>query len=151
MMSWIKFLRALQVRGLVWSLGGEARPSSTARLTAAAAHTRGMELLAEHLSSAQRAQYDRFKYFDVVGGITGRRYRIRHGQALNIEVLNSSGHRVCVLCFVPEGHLPVWDVMLPQKLALETFEIEAIKVAHMSPPFHMRTPRDLSLQWRLRR
>jgi len=141
------------VRGLVWSLGGDARSSCTARLNAAAAHTRGMELLVEHLSPAQRVQYDRFKYFDVVGGVTGRRYRIRHGKVLNVEVLDSSRHRVCVLClcFIPEGRLPVGDVMLAQKLALETFEIEAIKVARMAPPLHMRTPRDFPLQWRLRR
>jgi hypothetical protein len=43
---------------------------------------------------------------------------------------------VCVLCFVPEGHLPVGDVMLAQKLALESFEVEAIKVANMAPPAH---------------
>jgi hypothetical protein len=110
-----------------------------------------MELLVEHLSPAQRAQYDRFKYFDVVGGNTGRRYRIRHGQVLNVEVLDSTGHRMRLLCFMPEGRLPIGDVMLAQKLALESFEVEAIKVAHMSPPLRMRTPRDLPLQWRLRR
>jgi hypothetical protein len=32
-----------------------------------------------------------------------------------------------------EGRLPVGDVMLAQKLALELFEAKAIKVAHMSP------------------
>jgi hypothetical protein len=110
-----------------------------------------MELLVEQLSPAQRVQYDRFKYFDVVGGDTGRRYRIRQGQMLNVEVLDSTGHRMCLLCFMPEGHLPVGDVMLAQKLALESFEVEVIKVARMSPPLHMRAPRDLPLQWRLRR
>jgi hypothetical protein len=116
-----------------------------------AAHARGMDLLAEQLSPAQRAQYDRFNYFDVVGGNTGRRYRIRHGHVLNVEVLDSTGHCMCLLCFMPEGHLPVGDVMLAQKLALESFEAEAIKVAHMSPPLHMSRSRDLPMQWRLRR
>jgi hypothetical protein len=139
------------VRGLVWPFGWDARQSSVAGLNAMATHARGMALLVEHLSPAQRAQYERFNYFDVVGGNTGRRYRIRHGQVLNVEVLDSTGHCTCLLCFMPDGHLPIGDVMLAQKLALESFEAEAIKVAHMSPPLRMRTPGDLPLQWRLRR
>jgi hypothetical protein len=134
------------VRGLVWSLSGDA-----AGLDAMAPHARGMKLLVKHLSPAQRAQYDRFNYFDVVGGITGRRYRIRHGQVMNVEVLDNAGYRTCALCFMPKGRLPVGDVMLAQKVALESFEAAAIKVAQMSPPLHIRTPRDFPLQWRLRR
>jgi hypothetical protein len=34
------------------------------------------------------------------------------------------------LCFVPGDLLPVGDIMLAQKLALELFEIEALKVAN---------------------
>jgi len=131
---------------LVWSLGEDA-----ACLDAIAAHVRGMELLVEHLSPAQRAQYDRFNCFDVVGGNTGRRYRIRHGQVMNVEVLDDAGYRMCALCFMPKGRLPVGDVMLAQKLALESFEAEAIKVAQMSPPSHIRTRGGSPVQWRLRR
>jgi hypothetical protein len=65
-----------------------------------------------------------------------------HGQVLNVEALDSAGHRTCELCFMPEGRFPVGDVMLAQKLALELFEAKAIKVAHMSPPLHF------PLQWR---
>jgi len=118
---------------------------------AGAAHARDMELLVEHLSPAQRAQYDRFNYFDVIGGNTGRRYRIRHGQVMNVEVLDNAGHRMCALCFMPKGHVPVGDVVLAQKLALESFEAAAIKVAQMSPPLHSRTLGDSPVQWRLRR
>jgi hypothetical protein len=92
-----------------------------------------MRLLTEHLSHAQRAQYVRFNYFDVVGGDSGRRYRIRHGQVLNVELLDKAGRRLCLMCFMPAGNLPLGDVMLAQKLALESFEIEAIKVAHRTP------------------
>jgi hypothetical protein len=41
------------------------------------------------------------KYFDVVGGSTGRRYRIRRGQVLNVEVLDSTRHRMRVLASYP--------------------------------------------------
>jgi len=39
-----------------------------------------------------------------------------------------------VLCFMPEGDLVVGDMMLAQKLALELFESEALKVANEMPP-----------------
>jgi hypothetical protein len=102
-----------------------------------------MELLAQHLSPTQRTQYERFKYFDVVGGDSGRRYRIRHEQLLNVELLDEDGHRVCVLCFMPEGHLPIGDTMLAQKLALELFEGEALKVAHKSPAWDETAAREM--------
>jgi hypothetical protein len=70
---------------------------------------------------------------------------------MNVEVLDDAGHRMCALCLMPKGHLPVGDVMLAQKLALESFEAKAIKVAQMSPPLHIRTPRDFPLPRRLRR
>jgi hypothetical protein len=47
------------------------------------AHARGIRLLKENLSSAQRAQYEKRGYFDVIGGDTGRRYRIRSGAQMN--------------------------------------------------------------------
>src|SRR5215510_5782821 len=91
------------------------------------AERRSFQLLAENLSPMQRQQYRKHRYFEVVGGRTGRRYRIRHGYQLNIEQLDSNGKRVRTLCFMPKGDLGVGDIMLAQKLALELFEDEAIK------------------------
>jgi len=90
-------------RGFVQSLTGDAAP--TAGLDVNAAHARGMQLLAKHLSPTQRAQYARFNYFDVVGGNTGRRYRIRQGKVLNVEVFDKTGQCMCLLCFTPRGNL----------------------------------------------
>ncbi len=42
------------------------------------AQARGMRLLSENLTPAQRDQYERHGYFDVAGGETGRRYRIKN-------------------------------------------------------------------------
>jgi hypothetical protein len=92
---------------------------------------RGLRLLKENLSSEQRRQYDRSGYFDVTGGTSGRRYRIRQGRSMNVEQLDKRGRRVCTLCFMPEGWLVTGDVMLAQKIALETFEREALKVANI--------------------
>jgi hypothetical protein len=92
-----------------------------------------MQLLKENLSAAQRTQYERWNYFEVIGGATGRRYRIRHGHQLNVEQLGGTGGRVRLLCFMPEGCRWVGDVMLAQKIALELFETEALRIAHKSP------------------
>ena len=93
---------------------------------------RALTLLKEWLSPEQRACYERFRYFDVVGSDTGTRYRIHHGTQTNIEELSHTGQRVCKWCFVPEGNLVAADVMLAQKIALETNERGALSVAHRS-------------------
>jgi hypothetical protein len=49
-----------------------------------------------------------------------------------VEELSHTGQRVCKWCFVPEGNLVAADVMLAQKIALETNERGALSVAHRS-------------------
>jgi hypothetical protein len=93
---------------------------------------RALTLLKEWLSPEQRACYERFRYFDVVGSDTGKRYRIHDGTQTNIEELSHTGQRVCKWCFVPEGDLVAGDVMLAQKIALETNERGALAVARRS-------------------
>lgn len=96
------------------------------------AHERGIEFLTQNLSPAQRQQYERHAYFDVIGGETGKRYRIHHGYQMNVEQLDQDGRRARLLCFMPRGGLPVGDIMLAQKIALELFEADAISVANRS-------------------
>ena len=96
------------------------------------AEERGAQLLAHILSPAQRGQYAKHCSFDVTGGDTGRRYRIRHGNMMNVQQLDQNGTVVQLLCFSPRGLLPVGDVMLAQKLALELFETSALRVANRS-------------------
>jgi hypothetical protein len=98
------------------------------------AHARGIQLLQQNLSPNQSAQYEQCGYFDVIGGETGRRYRIRAGCQMNVEQLDKKGRPKWALCFAPEGELVVGDVMLAQKLALELFESDTLKVANKSHP-----------------
>ena len=109
-----------------------ARSSSGDRKFRAEIDARALTLLKEWLSPMQRACYERFRYFDVVGSDTGTRYRIHHGTQTNIEELSKTGHLVCKWCFVPDGELAAGDVMLAQKIALETNERGALSVAHRS-------------------
>jgi hypothetical protein len=102
------------------------------------AHKRGRHLLTQNLSPSQRDQYETRGYFEVVGGTTGKRYRIRNGRQMNVEELDKHGKRAGVLCFMPQGGLVVGDVLLAQKLTLELFESEARAVANMMPNHHAR-------------
>jgi hypothetical protein len=94
------------------------------------ANQRAITLLSKNLSPSQREQYGRDRTFDVIGGRTGVRYRINYGDQMNIEELDGAGRCVRALCFAPQGQVPIGDVMLAQKLALELFEDDALEVAH---------------------
>src|ERR1700720_1263462 len=91
---------------------------------------RGLELLKEWLSREQFAQYDAKSYFEVTGCHSGKRYRICHGTSMNIYELDGAGRPRVGLCFVPKGYLVSGDVMLAQKIALETDERRALTVAN---------------------
>jgi hypothetical protein len=91
---------------------------------------KGLALLRSWLSPEQAQQYDAHKHFEVMGSDTGRRYRIRHGQMMNIDQLDSAGNTICGWCFLPTGNLAAGDRMLAQKVALETFESEALAIAN---------------------
>jgi hypothetical protein len=100
--------------------------------------TRGITLLREWLSPMQRAQFDASKSFDVVGCDSGRRYRIHYGRVTNVHEIASAGQPVTGWCFVPSEHLVTGDVMLAQKIALETNERATLAVANR---FNVQVPR----------
>jgi hypothetical protein len=101
------------------------------------ADARSIDLLVHCLSPAQREQYETHRYFTVTGGDTGATYRIRQGYQMNVDRLDQKGRRVGRLCFMPKDGLPIGDVMLAQKIALELFESEAIRVANKSPHWYL--------------
>ena len=93
------------------------------------AERRASELLMDWLSPAQRAQYERARCFEVRGSHSGKRYRIRSARQMNVDELDDRGHRIAVWCFLPEHYVPVADVMLAQKIALENDEPAAMAIA----------------------
>lgn len=90
---------------------------------------RSMRLLRAHLNALQRRQFDEHSWFDVVGGQSGRRYRVYRAYVTNVQEVGTDGACVQVFCFSPCGHLPLGDVLLAQKVALEVFEGDALAVA----------------------
>jgi hypothetical protein len=67
---------------------------------------------------------------------------------MNGELLNENGRRACLLCFMPEGRVPIDDIMLAQKIALELFETEAIRIANKTPA--LENLPELELRWHRR-
>ena len=94
---------------------------------------RGVNLLREWLSPEQRAQFDAKRYFDVIGCDSGKRYRIHYGETTNVHEIGDDDLPSIGWCFMPVGSLVAGDVMLAQKIALETYEYGALAVANRSP------------------
>jgi hypothetical protein len=122
------------------------RPTSAGRLRAdmvrqlfrkfSAEHTRearGLRLLRDWLTPMQRKQLETKGYFDVVGCDSGKKYRIYRGTMTNVHEIDDRGRRKA-WCFVPLGFLAAGDVMLAQKIALETSESTALAVANRFVP-----------------
>jgi hypothetical protein len=99
---------------------------------------RGRGLLRRWLSERQLAQFDAFNFFDVIGCQTARRYRIYYATAANVEEVDKGGHPLMRYCFVPTGNLVPGDVMLAQKIALETDELAALELANKFQPSPQR-------------
>jgi hypothetical protein len=121
--SWLARLRVRSLRGL-------ARVFSSAH----SSETRGLRLLRSWLTAEQRAQFDATRYFDVIGCDTGKRYRIHYGVATNVHEMNAAGRPKTGWCFAPVGYLVAGDIMLAQKIALETNESGALAVANAFLP-----------------
>jgi hypothetical protein len=107
---------------------------------------RALALLKNNLTPTQREQFETQGYFDVVGGTTGARYRIWWGQQMNVQELDGKHLHGQWLCFVPSGNLPVGDILLAQKIALEVCEEAVLNLARRSsqrawlPPVSIMSP-----------
>lgn len=113
--------------GLTLALLRDIRWSIRARRPA---EQRGIALLRSWLTPEQAKRWDTCGEFDVIGGETGTRYRITRGTAMNVHQLDTAGRAVTSWCFAPEGKLATGDVLLAQKIALETMEHQALALAN---------------------
>ena len=95
---------------------------------------RGLRLLRSWLTPEQRAQFDAKRYFDVIGCDSGKRYRIHYGTMSNVHEIDFAGCPKVGWCFMPAGSLVAGDIMLAQKIALETNESGALAVANAFLP-----------------
>jgi hypothetical protein len=94
-----------------------------------AAEQRAQVLLRSWLSPEQRRQYDERESFEVIGGDTGKRYRICKGDVFNIQELDERGNEIGALCVTACG-VATGDINLAQKIASETFENKVLAIAN---------------------
>jgi hypothetical protein len=120
----------VEARSRLRALRGLSRMFSSENTSEA----RGLRLLRNWLTSEQRAQFDAKRYFDVIGCDSGRRYRIHYGTTSNVYEIDAIGRRNVGCCFMPAGHLVAGDIMLAQKIALETNEVGTLAVANKFLP-----------------
>jgi hypothetical protein len=97
---------------------------------------RGRRLLRDWLSPHQRTQFDDKDYFEVVGCDSQKRYRIydRISDVPNVYEVDDAGRFKAAWCFLPAGRLAAGDIMLAQKIALETNEHSALAIAKRFTP-----------------
>jgi hypothetical protein len=89
----------------------------------------------------QRTQFAKKGYFEVIGSDTGKQYRIYLGTSSNVCEIDEKGRPTLGLCFRTMGELPIGDVMLAQKIALENCESGTLAVARrFVPPVFMFRP-----------
>lgn len=93
---------------------------------------RSITLLTDWLSPVQLEEYERTETFHVTGS-KGGRYRIRGntGPSYNVERLDKNGGLIEELCFQPSGAPAIGDILLAQKITLETDELSARRVANV--------------------
>ena len=72
-----------------------------------------------------------------MGGNSGKHYRIRPTRQMNVDELDDYGVRIAAWCFGREGDLPIGDVMLAQKIALENNERAALALANRGNRYEM--------------
>lgn len=94
------------------------------------AESRAKALFRECLTREQWDEYLDHGHFHVRGGATGRVYRITRGTVMNIEPSNADGTFGPRLCIAPVGNLPMHDVLVAQKYALEAAEDVVLSLAN---------------------
>jgi hypothetical protein len=98
---------------------------------------RASSLLRRHLSQEQRVSFAARGYFELVSE-WGRRYRITEGNCRNVFSLvrgeDGEWHPLQCFCLMAPG-VPVGDLLLTQKLLLETNEQHFLDRAVVSPEY----------------
>jgi hypothetical protein len=107
-----------------------ARPSHQLHAERCQAEEKSLVLLQSWLTADQHAQWERERQFEVTSSHTGGQHRITNAISTNVLQLDRSGQVVAKWCFSPAGSLARGDVLLAQKVALETMEFQALAVAN---------------------
>jgi hypothetical protein len=97
------------------------------------AEEKAVLLLRSWLTPEQDRQWAARHEFVVVGCDTGTRYRVTYRAVMNVHQLDPDGRTTAQWCFAPDGGLAPGDVLLAQKIALETMKRKALALANCQP------------------
>jgi hypothetical protein len=109
------------------------------RARSAQSEEKAVALLCSWLTPEQKKQWLSSGTFEVIGCDTGTRYLITYACTMNVHQLDQAGLSVAQWCFVPKGNLAPGDVLLAQKIALETMEREVLALANRQTYLPIRT------------
>jgi hypothetical protein len=93
-----------------------------------------MALVRSWLTPEQDKQWATRREFEVIGCDTGTRYRITYRAVMNVHQLDPAGRTMAQWCFAPIGGLAPGDILLAQKVALETMERKVLALANRRTP-----------------
>ena len=138
------------------NIGGVLDRSGLVGVTStSAAYSRARQLLVQHLSEEQRLSFRKRGWFYVCGEITRCLYSISKRPQYNIRIERTTnfdlsldehmfpffplylrsrvlvkGDRLCVEPIKIGQALPIYDVLLAQKIGLENDELQTLSLAH---------------------
>jgi hypothetical protein len=96
------------------------------------ARKRAKRLLRSHLDLTQRRELKRKGHFDVLGS-KGNVYRIAASYPYNVRLAGEAMRSRIFFCLEPDDpEIPLEDVLLAQKLMLESDEGEFLRLANMA-------------------
>lgn len=106
------------------------------------ANRRALTLLLKQLSPEQRQTFRTLGYFFVTGAHSSDRYCIRAEMNANIDVLDHGTETHYRLCVLPNGGVPIYDVMAAQLLYLQDPQTEKLLIREAKIyPARTRIPR----------
>jgi hypothetical protein len=131
--TWIRYYYSSQYEDPeVWLQGQRRLQARQFERHTQEARDRAMELLIENLTAEQRSTFEKNKWFVVVGGKSGQKYRIHANDnvAANIDVLDGDSvrRRLCGHCDI--SRIPLGDHILAQKMMLEMAEDDFLRIAN---------------------
>jgi len=109
---------------------GKEQATSPSGCISPAASERAEALLLAHLSAEQRRQYESARCFRVVAA-SGTEYWIFYGRTSNIVANLLCAGEAVQYCIQPANPaLPIEDVLLAQKLLIESDERQFLRIAN---------------------
>ena len=129
MVVWIEALNRESLSRMTMTMNQFADYSYVDAASREASNKKSIELMKNWLTPKQLEEYQQTSAFEVIGNHTGTHYRIYNASPYNVIELDR-GVRRRRLCFVPDNTNAYGDIMLAQKIMLETNERHALEVAN---------------------